>query len=100
MKFKGDFYSVLISPTGVKELNQLELTEDGLLVGGAVTLSKLTIKLKKLLSSLPAHKTKTFAALLEMLRWFAGQQIRNVAVSCTMVSRLVYTALCMPVIIM
>lgn len=27
------------------------------------------------------HKTRTFAALQEMLRWFAGSQIRNVAVS-------------------
>ena len=81
MKFKGEFYSVLINPIGVPELNQMELKEDGLLVGAAVTLSKLTVKLKELFSLLPAHKTKVFAALLEMLRWFAGQQIRNVAVS-------------------
>ena len=80
VKFKGAFYSVLISPTLVPELNQLELTEDGLIVGAAVTLSKLTTKLKELLASLPKYKTQTFAALLEMLRWFAGQQIRNVAV--------------------
>ena len=26
-------------------------------------------------------KTRTFSALLEMLRWFAGQQIRNTSVS-------------------
>ena len=81
MKFKGEFYSVLINPVRVPELNQMELKEDGLQVGAAVTLSKLTVKLKELLSLLPAHKTKVFAALLEMLRWFAGQQIRNVAVS-------------------
>lgn len=81
MKFKGEFYSVLINPVRVPELNQMELKEDGLLVGAAVTLTKLTVKLKELLSLLPAHKTKVFAALLEMLRWFAGQQIRNVAVS-------------------
>ena len=81
VKFKGAFYSVLISPTLVPELNQLELTEDGLIVGAAITLSKLNTKLKELLASLPKQKTRTFAALLEMLRWFAGQQIRNVAVS-------------------
>ena len=81
MKFKGEFYSVLINPVCVPELNQMKLKEDGLLVGAAVTLSKLTVKLKELLSLLPAHKTKVFAALFEMLRWFAGQQIRNVAVS-------------------
>ena len=80
VKFKGAFYSVLISPTLVHELNQLQLTEGGLIVGAAVTLSKLATKLKELLASLSKHKTRTFAALLEMLRWFAGQQIRNVAV--------------------
>ena len=81
MKFKGAFYSVFICTTHVRELNQMELANDGLLVGAAVTLTKLTIKLKELLASLPPHKTKAFAALMEMLRWFAGQQIRNVAVS-------------------
>ena len=27
------------------------------------------------------HKTRVYAAIVEMLRWFAGHQIRNVAVS-------------------
>lgn len=83
MKFKGAFYSTLISPTLVPELNQMELTNDGLAVGAAVTLGKLAIKLKELQTTLPEQKTRTFAALLEMLRWFAGQQIRNVSVSVT-----------------
>ena len=81
MKFKGAFYSVLISPTLVPELNQMQLTEDGLVVGAAVTLRRLATKLKELRSLLPEQKTQSFSALLEMLRWFAGQQIRNVAVS-------------------
>ena len=81
MKFKGAFYSVLISPVLVPELNQMQLTEDGLVVGAAVTLTKLATKLKELQTLLPEQKTRGFAALLEMLRWFAGQQIRNVAVS-------------------
>ena len=65
----------------VPELNQIELTDDGLTIGAAVTLSKLSATIKELLSSQPEWKTRTFSALLEMLRWFAGQQIRNVAVS-------------------
>lgn len=28
-----------------------------------------------------AEQTKVFSAMFEMLRWFAGQQIRNVSVS-------------------
>ena len=81
MKFKGVFYSVLISPVLVPELNQMQLTEDGLVVGAAVTLTKLATKLKELQTLLPKRKIRGFAALFEMLRWFAGQQIRNVAVS-------------------
>jgi len=27
----------------------------------------------------PAHKTRVFPAIVEMLRWFAGKQIRNAA---------------------
>lgn len=72
---------MLISPVLVPELNQMQLTEDGLVVGAAVTLTKLATKLKELQTLLPEQKTRGFAALLEMLRWFAGQQIRNVAVS-------------------
>jgi hypothetical protein len=83
MKFKGAFYSVLISPVLVPELNQLKLTEDGLVVGAVVTLTKLATKLKELQTLLPEQKTRGFTALLEMLRWFAGRQIRNVAVSIT-----------------
>ena len=80
-KFKGAFYSVLVSPVLVPELNQMHLTDEGLLVGAAVTLTKLAAKLKELQTLLPESKTRSFAALLEMLRLFAGQQIRNVAVS-------------------
>ena len=28
-----------------------------------------------------AYKTRVFSAIVEMLKWFAGHQIRNVAVS-------------------
>ncbi|KAL5482077.1 hypothetical protein EMCRGX_G022358 [Ephydatia muelleri] len=79
VKLKNAFYEVLISPTQVPEMNRIEVTEEGLLVGGAVTLTKLGKKMKELVKSMPEHKTRSFAAILEMLRWFAGQQIRNVA---------------------
>ena len=34
-----------------------------------------------LIATAAEYQTRAFAALLEMLRWFGGQQIRNVAVS-------------------
>ena len=95
---KGCHYPVLIAPSLIPELCVLEVTDDGLLVGAAVTLSDLRVKLTQLVFSLPStcslyvslcsetlsyaeHKTQVFTALLEMLRWFAGPQIRNVSVS-------------------
>lgn len=100
VKFRNAFYEVLIFPSYVRELNCLEVTDQGLVVGGAVTLSLLHSKLGELVRMLPskffctmhksavqmsyvrlAQRTGVFSAILEMLRWFAGQQIRNVAVS-------------------
>lgn len=37
--------------------------------------------LKDKVETLPPHQTEVFLAVLEQLRWFAGLQIRNVAVS-------------------
>ena len=99
VKFKGALYDVLICPSDVPELNTLSVTENSLIVGGAVTLTELGRKLQELIISMPGectisssseilclvntlvHRTRVFSAMLEMLRWFAGQQIRNVSVS-------------------
>ena len=53
VKFRNAFYDVLIFPSQVPELNKLELTERGLQVGAAVTLTDLNAKLKELVESLP-----------------------------------------------
>ncbi|XP_064394958.1 xanthine dehydrogenase/oxidase-like isoform X3 [Halichondria panicea] len=79
VKFKGAFYDTLISCSQVPELNKMAITDEGLTVGASVTLTRLEEQLKHLVESLPENKTRTFSALLEMLRWFAGQQIRNVS---------------------
>lgn len=48
--------------------------------GAACTLSHMGAVLRRAVDSLPPHKTEVFLAVLEQLRWFAGLQIRNVAV--------------------
>lgn len=53
VKFKNAFYEVLIFPCYVPELNSLEVTERGVLVGGAVTLTELHSKLKELVQQFP-----------------------------------------------
>lgn len=52
----------------------------GIQVGASVTLTVLGDVLHAAVKKLPAQKTEIFKAVLEQLRWFAGQQIRNVAV--------------------
>ena len=56
-----------------------QVTETELVVGAAVTLSRLQARLRDLFAAGAPHETGVFAALLEQLRYFAGVQIRNVA---------------------
>ncbi|XP_033106622.1 xanthine dehydrogenase/oxidase-like [Anneissia japonica] len=79
MKFKGMRYPVIISCSQVPELNELHLDDEGVSIGASVTLSRIETFLKQSMEKIPEYKCKTFAAIVEMLHWFAGNQIRNVA---------------------
>ena len=63
VKFRNAFYEVLISPCHVPELNILEVNERGLVVGGAVTLNQLQVKLRELVQTMPG-KTKYVRTLM------------------------------------
>ncbi|BFZ07584.1 hypothetical protein BsWGS_10623 [Bradybaena similaris] len=78
-KFKNMKYPILISTTNVPELQSVLVGDDGVTVGASVTLSQLSDELKKVIRSLPEHKTRVMSSIVEMLQWFAGHQIRNVA---------------------
>nr|XP_027228843.1 xanthine dehydrogenase/oxidase-like [Penaeus vannamei] len=77
--FKNQTYPVLINPCWVPELSAVKYMESGVALGAAVNLSRVQEILKKQVLTQPEWKTRTFSAFLEILRWFAGQQIRNVA---------------------
>lgn len=79
MKFKHAQYKVFVSVTHVPELNNLCIKEDGLAIGASVRLTELVKFLKKIISEREAHETSSCKAILEQLRWFAGNQIKNVA---------------------
>ncbi|XP_056424495.1 xanthine dehydrogenase/oxidase isoform X4 [Hyla sarda] len=79
IKFKNLLYPVIIAPSGIAELNAVVHTEEGIRFGAACTLATLGDILQKAVSDLPPYRTEVFQAVLEQLRWFAGQQIRNVA---------------------
>ena len=80
VKFKNAHFPVLISPAHISEMNVLEETTEGFLIGAACTLTDVEIKMREICKRLPSSKTRILGAILEMLRWFAGSQIRNVAV--------------------
>lgn len=78
MKFKNQNYPILIAPTHIPELNAVEETADGIIFGASVSLTTLEHVLKDATHTMPVYKTRWFAAILHMLKWFAGHQIRNV----------------------
>lgn len=81
IKFKNQYYPVIIAPTHIKELTEVHFGENGIWFGASVTLSQLDQILHKQIQTLPEHKTRVYAEIVEMLKWFAGHQIRNVSVS-------------------
>lgn len=52
----------------------------GVRFGAFTTLTNFQSELKKLVHTLPSHQTRGFRSLLDNLQYFAGSQIRNVAV--------------------
>lgn len=101
MKFKGVLHPLIISPTRVAELFQVERSPDGgysrlrrtswfpepagrsagVWVGAGRSLSELRSLLDGLVEELPEEKTELFRALIRQLRNLGSRQIRNVAVS-------------------
>jgi xanthine dehydrogenase/oxidase len=79
VKFKHFDYKFLVNPSQVRELTSIDVTDKGVKVGSAATLMELQNALQQQIDSQPEHETRLFRAIVEMLHWFAGQQIRNVA---------------------
>uniref|UniRef100_A0A182RBN1 Xanthine dehydrogenase n=1 Tax=Anopheles funestus TaxID=62324 RepID=A0A182RBN1_ANOFN len=79
VKFKHFEYPVLANPTQIKELTMIERHEHGIKVGSAVTLMEMENVLRKEIETGPETETRLFQAIVDMLHWFAGKQIRNVA---------------------
>ena len=51
----------------------LQVDDAGITVGASVTLSSFMDALRGLIKSRPAHETGTFKALVEQMRYFAGE---------------------------
>lgn len=79
IKFKHFHYPVMIMPNQIPEMIEIDIREDGVEFGASVTLMDIDKTLAHLIDTLPEHKTRLFRASVNMLHYFAGKQIRNVA---------------------
>ena len=52
---KDAFYKVLICPSRVPEMSSLKVTDKGLEIGAAVTLTDLSKKLEEVINSMPGN---------------------------------------------
>lgn len=78
MKFKKLLYPVLVSPALVKEMNFCTITNKGIEIGATTTLADVEKFLKSAISK-NFERSKVLEAIKDMLHWFAGTQVRNVA---------------------
>uniref|UniRef100_A0A3Q3B804 Xanthine dehydrogenase n=1 Tax=Kryptolebias marmoratus TaxID=37003 RepID=A0A3Q3B804_KRYMA len=81
LSLKNMVHPLILAPAFIPELSAVTHSEDGVVFSAACTLSHVAAELRKAVRTLPPHQTEVFLAILEQLRWFAGLQIRNVAVS-------------------
>lgn len=73
-------YPQFLSPLQIPELmNHFAVTDKGITVGAALSLSLLRERCQEVIKTLPSWQTRSLAAIVEQLTWFAGRQIRNVA---------------------
>ncbi|KAJ8045748.1 Xanthine dehydrogenase/oxidase [Holothuria leucospilota] len=79
IKFKNQDYPVIINARHIPELNRVECRNDGVYTGASVTLTVLKKFLKRQIKDLTNHQTRPLQAIVEMLKCFAGVQIRNTA---------------------
>ncbi|XP_071079367.1 xanthine dehydrogenase/oxidase-like [Haliotis cracherodii] len=78
-RFKGQSYPVQIDVTKVPELNQITKAPSGITFGSAVTLTEIKDTLETAVKDMPEATTRVFRGFLDVIRWFASTQIRNVA---------------------
>lgn len=79
MKFRHMEYPVLVHPVMISETQIIQQNEDNIVFGGAVTIDTLQQVLREEMKGRGEQSTRIFASIVEMIHWFAGKQIRNVA---------------------
>lgn len=79
VKFKHFSYPILIQPTSIKEMRSIQENSETISVGASTTLVEMEKFLRNQIDNKPEYRTRIFNEIVDMLHWFAGKQIRNVA---------------------
>jgi xanthine dehydrogenase/oxidase len=78
-RFRGVKFPVQISTLAVSELQGLQRTDKEFIIGSGVTLTRLKQQAMQWLEqSKSLEESSLLKAILQQLKWFAGNQIRNV----------------------
>ncbi|CAF0832214.1 unnamed protein product [Didymodactylos carnosus] len=78
-KFKNFHYPIMVGITHIDELNAINRDDDGMILGAAVTLTRLKEHLEQWMQQVEPYQRAICHAILNQLKYFASQQIRNVA---------------------
>uniref|UniRef100_A0A8C6N089 Xanthine dehydrogenase n=1 Tax=Mus spicilegus TaxID=10103 RepID=A0A8C6N089_MUSSI len=81
MKFKNMLFPLIICPAWILELTSVAHGPEGISFGAACPLSLVESVLVDAIATLPEQRTEVFRGVMEQLRWFAGKQVKSVAVS-------------------
>lgn len=79
VKFKNFDYKFLINPSQVKELYAIDMTDNGIKFGAAISLTQMREVLQNQIKILPENETRIYRAIDDMMNYFSSQQTRNVA---------------------
>ncbi|XP_073814863.1 xanthine dehydrogenase-like [Musca autumnalis] len=79
VKFKHFLYPVLIQPTKVADLTEIQENDESVYFGASVSLVDIEKYLRDRMEKLPEHQVRFFQCAVDMLHYFAGKQIRSVA---------------------
>ncbi|XP_011496328.1 PREDICTED: xanthine dehydrogenase [Ceratosolen solmsi marchali] len=79
MKFKNFIYPAVISPTQIKEMREVIELDNAIKIGASITLTEVDEIFRCQIKTKPEYKTRIFKVAVEILHYFAGKQIRNVA---------------------
>lgn len=79
MRYKNALYPVIIQPSNIPQLTQIAVCDEGVKIGAAVTLTQVEEFFISQIKTEAEYKTRIFSAIVEMFRYFAGKQVRNVA---------------------